>query len=74
MIEPFAIACKACAISPHAFEQLYLLLTKSLAGVQRPDAAELKRIRAFYRRLDDAAARSVVAEWRKAPATAWETA
>lgn len=72
--EPFAIACKACGIAVRDFEQLYILLTKTLAGEHENDPAELKRIRAYYSSLDDLAARSVVAEWRRAPSKAWQTA
>lgn len=72
--EPFAIACKACGIAAREFEQLYLLLTKTLAGEHENDPGELKRIRAYYSSLDDMAAQSVVAEWRRAPSKAWQTA
>ena len=72
--EPFAIACKACGIAARDFEQLYLLLTKTLAGEHGNDPAELKRILAYYSSLDDLAAQSVVAEWRRAPSKAWQTA
>ncbi len=72
--EPFAIACKACGISDREFEQLYLLLIKTLAGEHEADEEELKTIRAFYRNLDDLAARTTVSEWRRVPSKAWETA
>lgn len=71
--EPFAIACKACGIAAREFEQLYLLLTKTLAGEHGNDTTELKRIRAYYGNLDDQAAQSVVAEWRRTPSKAWQT-
>jgi len=72
--EPFAIACKACGFVQEEFETLFLLLTKSLAGEQDADSDEFKRIRAYYKKLDDGAVRSVVDDWMKAPATAWDTA
>ncbi|NKB55220.1 MAG: DUF2336 domain-containing protein [Alphaproteobacteria bacterium] len=72
--EPFAIACKACGVEAGEFEQLYLLLAKTLAGEHADESEELKRILAYYRNLDDMAARSVVAEWRRAPSKAWQTA
>jgi uncharacterized protein (DUF2336 family) len=72
--EPFAIACKACGISRDAFERLYLLLTTTLAGEQDADSEEFKRIRAYYKKLDDTDARSILDDWRRTPSSAWETA
>jgi hypothetical protein len=72
--EPFAIACNACGIAAREFEQLYLLLTKTLAGGHGNDSTELKRIRAYYGNLDDQAAQSVVAEWGRTPSKARLTA
>jgi uncharacterized protein (DUF2336 family) len=72
--EPFAIACKACGIAQHEFEQLYLLLTKSLAGQHEADGEELKKLRSYYRDLDDMTVRSILSEWQQVPSKAWETA
>lgn len=72
--EPFAVSCKACGFQQAEFESLYLLLTKNLAGEHDPESEEFKRIRAYYAKLDDGAARSLIDEWSKAPATAWDTA
>jgi uncharacterized protein (DUF2336 family) len=71
--EPFAVACKACGFQLEEFKSLYLLLTKNLAGEQDTDSEEFKRISAYYAKLDDGAARGLIDEWTKAPATAWDT-
>ncbi len=72
--EPFAIACKACGLRQYEFEQLYLLLTKTLSGEHLADAEEFKRIRTYYRDLDELAAQTIIQEWRQAPSKAWQTA
>lgn len=72
--EPFAVACKSCGFRLEEFESLYLLLTKNLAGEHDTDSEEFKRISAYYAKLDDGAARSLIDEWTKAPASAWDTA
>ena len=72
--EPFAIACKASGFAANEFETIYLLLTKALAGENEADSVEFKRIRAYYKKLDEGAACSVIEEWRQAPAKAWNSA
>lgn len=72
--EPFAVACKACGFSLEEFETLYGQLTKSLAGPPDTGGDDLERIRGFYRKLDDGAVRSLVEEWVRSPAKAWDTA
>ena len=71
--ESFAIACKACNFSRPDFEQLYLLLMAVLTGSQDAETPEFQSIRSFYQRLDGSAARAVLTEWRRTPATAWKT-
>ncbi len=71
--EPFAIACKACNVSMHDFEELYRLLTASLSGSDDDaGSSEFTTIRSFYGRLDGNAARRVLNEWRRTPASAWQ--
>ncbi len=72
--EPFAIACRGCGFSQEEFETLFLQLTKSLAGEHDADSEEFRRISVYYKKLDDGAVRSVIDEWTRAPAKAWDTA
>ncbi len=71
--ESFAIACKACNFSQSDFEQLYLLLMATLIGGQDEETRDFQAVQSFYKRLDGGAARAVLTEWRRTPATAWKT-
>ncbi|MEX2614492.1 MAG: DUF2336 domain-containing protein [Alphaproteobacteria bacterium] len=70
--EPFAVACKACNVSARNFEELYRLLTASLSGDNDDISSESTTIRSFYERLDGNAARRVLNEWRRTPASVWQ--
>jgi hypothetical protein len=71
--ESFATACKAQNFSQTEFEQLHLLLMATLVGDRYRETQAFQTIRSYYNRLDEAATRAVLAEWRQTPPTAWKT-